>query len=118
MARKFARVVLPAQAAGTSSGATSLKTFDDNKQRTLKGVYVSGGAVLQHTQLDLAGTVFADLDHAMFGVGRGPLDLDVAFPGGTLFSFNAIVDTGGTAIAANTVVLTVVYETAGPVQSA
>lgn len=116
MARKYARQVLPAQAAGTSSGATAIKTFDDNRQRRLVGVFIAGGAAGQHTQLDKAGTVYADLDHPMFGAGKGPLDADVTFEGGVQLSFNAIVDVGGTAIAAGTVILTVVYEVAGGVQ--
>lgn len=106
---RYVRVVLPAQAAGTSTGATALKTFDDNAQRNLNGVFVSGGGALQHTQLDLAGRVFADVDHQMFGTGRGPLELDVDYPAGVLFDYNAIVDAGGTAIAANATVLTLRY---------
>lgn len=111
---RYVRVVLPATAAGAQSGATALKTFDDNASRRLVGVYVSGGAALQHTQLDKAGRVFADVDHAMFGTGRGPLELDQVYEGGVQFSYNAMVDAGGTVIAANAVVLTLRYSTQNP----
>lgn len=106
---RYVRFVLPAIAAGARSGPTQLPSFDDNRNRRLVGIFVSGGGALQHTQLDVAGRVFADVDHQAFAAARGPLELDQTFPAGTQFSFTTIVDGGGTAIAANATVLTLRY---------
>lgn len=106
---RYVRVVLPAIAAGAVGANIQLATFDDNRNRRLTGVFVSGGGVLQHTKIDIAGRVIADIDHNMFGTGRGPLELDQNFPGGVLFSVTPQVDAGGAAILANAVVLTLRY---------
>lgn len=106
---RYVRAVLPAIAAGATGANITPTTFDDSRPRRLTGVFVSGGGALQHTKLDVAGRVFADIDHAMFSAARGPLELDQQYPQGVLFSATPQVDTGGTAIAATTVVLTLRY---------
>lgn len=106
---RYVRVVLPATAAGAVGANQQITTFDDARARRLVGVFVSGGGALQHTKIDVAGRVIADIDHAMFGTGRGPLELDQVYPAGVIFSATPQVDVGGVAIAANTVVLTLRY---------
>lgn len=106
---RYVRRVIPATAAGAQTGAVALASFDDNRVRRLTGVFVSGAGALQHTQLDVAGRVFADVDHQMLSSARGPLELDQVYPNGVQFSANTLVDAGGTAIAANATVLTLRY---------
>lgn len=106
---RYVRYLVPAVAAGATNGPVNVTGFDDNRRRRLTGIYVSGGGALQHTKVDVAGRVFVDIDHAMFGTGRGPLELDQVFEPGVIFSVQNVVDIGGVAIAANTVVVTLRY---------
>lgn len=114
---RYVRAVAPVVAAGAQQGATNLATFDDARDRRLTGIFVSGGGTLQHTQLNVAGRVIADVDHVAFAAARGPLELDQLYPAGTLFSINSLVDAGGVAIAANTVVVTLRYSVDQGVQA-
>lgn len=106
---RYVRSLLPPIAAGVVGANIQLATFDDNRTRRLTGIFVSGGGALQHSKLDLAGRVFADVDHAMFAAARGPLELDQSFPSGVLFSVTPQVDAAGVAILASTVVVTLRY---------
>lgn len=114
MAIRYVRFQIPAVAAGARSGPTNVPTFDDNAPRTLRGYLSTNQTKLIHTQVDVAGRVFADLDGGVQAQQRDFIPLDQAYPLGVLFSVNVINDSAGP-LAVNTDALVLKYETTGPV---
>lgn len=94
MATRYLRATIPAVGVGAQSGATALPSFDDSRQRTVIGFRTSNAAKGVHTKLDVAGTIYADLDH---GVVSGLTDfvmLAEPVPINVLISFNVFNDSG------------------------
>lgn len=114
MAIRYVRFAIPAVAAGGRSGPTNVATFDDNAARVLRGYLSTNQTKLIHTQIDVAGRVFADLDGGVQAQQRDWIPLDQPYPIGVLISVNVINDSAG-ALAVATDAIVLKYETAGPV---
>lgn len=112
MPTRYARFAIPAIAAGASTGATAVPTFDDQVPRKLVGFLMTNQTKLIHVQLDAAGRVFADLDGGIMAQQRDFIPLDQDYPVGVALSVNILNASAG-ALAVNTDALVLKYTTTG-----
>lgn len=94
MAKRYLRATIPAVGAGASSGATTLPSFDDSRTRTVVGFRTSNQTKGVHTKLDVAGTIYADLDHGAINGLTQFVELAEPVPVNVLISFNVFNDSG------------------------
>lgn len=112
MAIRYARFAIPAVASLARTGPTNVPTFDDLAPRVLRGYLSTNQTKLIHTQIDVAGRVFADLDGGVQAQQRDWIPLDQQYPTGVLFSVNVINDSA-VALAVSTDALVLKYEVTG-----
>jgi|SRR5579859_418078 len=106
---RYVRFAIPAVAAGAATGPTAVPSFDDQVPRRLVGFLSTNQTKLIHTQLDVAGRVFADLDGGVMAQLKDWLPLLQAYPVGVQFSVNIINASAG-ALAVNTDAIVLKYE--------
>lgn len=112
MATRYVRFAIPAVASLARTGPTNVPTFDDNAPRKLVGYLSTNQTKLIHTQIDVAGRVFADLDGGLQAQQRDWIPLDQDYPLGVLISVNVINDSAG-ALAVSTDAIVLKYTTSG-----
>ena len=106
---RYARFAIPAVAAGARTNATAVPTFDDQVTRRVVGFLTTNQTKLIHTQLDVAGRVYADVDHGTMAQQKDWVPVLQAYPPGLTFSLNVINDSAG-ALAANVDAINLKYE--------
>ncbi len=106
---RYARFQIPAVAPAARTGPTNVVTFDDAKPRRLLGFLTSNQTRLIHTQIDIAGRVFADIDHGLAAQQRDFIPVDQQFDSGIIISVNVINDSAA-ALLVNTDAIVVKYD--------
>lgn len=94
MATRYIRAAIGAVGAGANSGAVTVPTFDDSRPRTVTGFRTSNATKGVHTKLDVAGTIYADLDHGVVNGLTQMIELAEPIPVNVLVSFNVFNDSG------------------------
>jgi hypothetical protein len=106
---RYVRFAIPAVAAGARTNPTFVPTFDDQVKRRLVGFLTTNQTKLIHTQVDVAGRVFLDIDHGLAAQQKDWVPVLQEYPAGLAFSVNVINDSAG-ALAVNTDAINLKYE--------
>ena len=113
---RYVRFSIPAVAAGARTNPTLVPSFDDQVTRRLVGFLTTNQTKLIHTQVDIAGRVYVDIDHGLAAQQKDWIPVLQQYPPGLPFSLNVINDSAG-ALAVNTDAITLKYEVDQPLQA-